>query len=539
MAIGEALAPPPRGGARPASARPRRRSTPSSRPAAPSCPRARRSRSPRSSEDTRNDVIPREPAEGSVIAMTTYHCASPGVGDPGLGAVQDVASLRRGPRGSSGWRRREPDCGSVRAYAPSAFPDASSRRIEVFCASLPKLPDRKAGHRVGHRDDDRRRGAHASQLLDREHVGEDVGAGASVLLGHHHPQDPHLAELLDDLRRKAPGLLPLGDARGDLRPRELAHGVADPLLVFGQLEVHGAAADGGPDPPPPPPDPPAAPGGVAGTAAPLATRPPGARPERLRRPPRRRDAAAAGASAAREDAAADRKAAAARRRSDGPPPGRRSGALPPGRRCGPSEPGRRCGPPGPGRRSGDGPPRRSGPPRSWPACPRPRPPRRRRRLSAPRLGRVDPALLEVAEGDDDLGLRGARPDELHDLRAQRRAGLGRERRNALGVEQHHAGPGRFAGSRRPLATSSMTKRSRSWSSVCSRNSSSGRASRHMSLSSGRCFSPPSRVCSIETTRSRNMRVWPMLAVSFIRSPARVSRKISRAMISRWISLVPS
>ncbi len=82
----------------------------------------------------------------------------------------------------------------------------------------------------------------------------------------------------------------------------------------------------------------------------------------------------------------------------------------------------------------------------------------------------------------------------------------------------------------------MTKTSRSWSSECSRYSNSGSASRQSSFRSGRCFSPPSRVCSIETTRSRNMRVWPMASYP-IESP--LSRKISRAMISRWISLVPS
>ncbi len=34
-------------------------------------------RRPRSSEETRNAVMPRVPADGSVIAITTYHCASP------------------------------------------------------------------------------------------------------------------------------------------------------------------------------------------------------------------------------------------------------------------------------------------------------------------------------------------------------------------------------------------------------------------------------------------------------------------------------
>src|SRR5262249_8431308 len=57
-----------------------------------------------------------------------------------------------------------------------------------------------------------------------------------------------------------------------------------------------------------------------------------------------------------------------------------------------------------------------------------------------RLRRVDPAFLEVTERDDDLGLGGACAHELHDLLAQRRSRLAGHRWNALGVEEHHAGP---------------------------------------------------------------------------------------------------
>ncbi len=111
---------------------------------------------------------------------------------------------------------------------------------------------------------------------------------------------------------------------------------------------------------------------------------------------------------------------------------------------------------------------------------------------------------------------------------------------------------------------SMTKRSRSWSSECSRKTNPGRASPQISFRMARCFSPPSKVCSIETTRSRNIRVWPLefrrdaqrrlrllplpagegrgegsshASAHPIASP--LSRNTSRAMISRWISLVPS
>jgi len=56
------------------------------------------------------------------------------------------------------------------------------------------------------------------------------------------------------------------------------------------------------------------------------------------------------------------------------------------------------------------------------------------------------------------------------------------------------------------ASSTITKRSRSWSRVCSRYPNSGNASRHIVFKSSRFFSPPSSVCSIETTRSRNILV---------------------------------
>jgi hypothetical protein len=62
---------------------------------------------------------------------------------------------------------------------------------------------------------------------------------------------------------------------------------------------------------------------------------------------------------------------------------------------------------------------------------------------AARLGRVDPAFLEVTERDHDFGPRRARPQEIDDLGAQNRRGIARQRRDALGVEEHHPCPGDF------------------------------------------------------------------------------------------------
>jgi hypothetical protein len=57
-----------------------------------------------------------------------------------------------------------------------------------------------------------------------------------------------------------------------------------------------------------------------------------------------------------------------------------------------------------------------------------------------RFGRVDPSVFEVAEGHDDLGLRAAGAQEFDDLRAQRRGRVAGQGRDALGIEQDHAGP---------------------------------------------------------------------------------------------------
>jgi hypothetical protein len=47
----------------------------------------------------------------------------------------------------------------------------------------------------------------------------------------------------------------------------------------------------------------------------------------------------------------------------------------------------------------------------------------------------------VPERHDDLGLRGAHPEELDDLAPQHRRGIAGERRDPLGVEEDHPRPG--------------------------------------------------------------------------------------------------
>jgi hypothetical protein len=58
-----------------------------------------------------------------------------------------------------------------------------------------------------------------------------------------------------------------------------------------------------------------------------------------------------------------------------------------------------------------------------------------------RLGRVDPALLEMAKRHDDFGTRRASPQELDDPGAENGRGIARQRGDAFRVEEHHARPG--------------------------------------------------------------------------------------------------
>ena len=71
------------------------------------------------------------------------------------------------------------------------------------------------GARVdGDRDADAR--VAARELLEHEHVGEEVGAGAAVLLGHADAHQPELGELGEELAREAVLAIPLGRVRLDL-----------------------------------------------------------------------------------------------------------------------------------------------------------------------------------------------------------------------------------------------------------------------------------------------------------------------------------
>ena len=97
----------------------------------------------------------------------------------------------------------------------------------------------RRGARV-HGDGDADAGVRARQLLEHEDVGEEVRAGAAVLLGHAHAHEPELGELREDVAREAVLAVPLGRVRLDPLAREVAGERLDLALLRAQLEVHAA-----------------------------------------------------------------------------------------------------------------------------------------------------------------------------------------------------------------------------------------------------------------------------------------------------------
>ena len=87
-----------------------------------------------------------------------------------------------------------------------------------------------------HRDGDRR--VDAGQLLDRDGIRESVAAAAFVLLRNRDAHEPQLGKLGDDVVGKAMLAVELLRDRRDAPLREIAHGAAEQLVLFGKIEIH-------------------------------------------------------------------------------------------------------------------------------------------------------------------------------------------------------------------------------------------------------------------------------------------------------------
>ena len=103
--------------------------------------------------------------------------------------------------------------------------------------------DRHRAQRGVGGDRDRHRGVDPRQLLDRQGVGEGVGAPAPRLLGERDSHQPQLSHLRHQLVGEALLAIELLCHRRDLLACEVAHRVAEqPLLVCG-LEIDAGSLE--------------------------------------------------------------------------------------------------------------------------------------------------------------------------------------------------------------------------------------------------------------------------------------------------------
>ena len=130
----------------------------------------------------------------------------------------------------------EPEPDSVSAKAASSWPWASGGTSRPTCSGVPWAQHRqRAGARVDG-DGHAHPGVGARELLEHEHVGEEVGARAAVLLGHADAHQPELAEVRR--RPRAGSVCSRSQAAGvrrDLLVGEAPGEVADLALLVGEL----------------------------------------------------------------------------------------------------------------------------------------------------------------------------------------------------------------------------------------------------------------------------------------------------------------
>ena len=139
------------------------------------------------------------------------HCFEPVITQP---SPSGSATVRSDPAS-------DPDPGSVSAKAPIVSPRArggTKRYLLVFGA---EVEDRKrGGARVhGDRHPDSRIGAR--ELLEHEHVRQEVGTRATVGLRNADPHEPEVRELRVQLVGEAVLTIPRGRVGHDLRLGEL------------------------------------------------------------------------------------------------------------------------------------------------------------------------------------------------------------------------------------------------------------------------------------------------------------------------------
>ena len=89
-----------------------------------------------------------------------------------------------------------------------------------------------------HGDGDPDAGIPPRELLDHQHVGEEVGPRSAVLLRDADAHQPELRELRIELAREVVLAIPLGRVRFDLCAHKVASQRLDLLLFGRELEIH-------------------------------------------------------------------------------------------------------------------------------------------------------------------------------------------------------------------------------------------------------------------------------------------------------------
>ncbi|EAU62243.1 conserved hypothetical protein [Stigmatella aurantiaca DW4/3-1] len=160
------------------------------------------------------------------------------VGDPVLRAVDDVL-VAPAHRDRLLGRRVAARLGLGEAEAAELLAAGERGEELLLLLLVAVLRHRIAVERVVHAHDDAGGGAATADLLHGDGVADVVQPGAAILLGHRHPQERQLGQLLHRLGGPRVGLVPLPGVGNELARGELtAHPLGFPLDV-GQLEVHG------------------------------------------------------------------------------------------------------------------------------------------------------------------------------------------------------------------------------------------------------------------------------------------------------------
>src|SRR4029077_15390526 len=94
----------------------------------------------------------------------------------------------------------------------------------------------RAQRRVGG-DNDADRPVDAREFFDRGDVLDIAHAGAAVLGGENHSEEPELAQFLDSGEGELAGFVPLHDVGADLALGKLADAFLQVQLLFVQLEI--------------------------------------------------------------------------------------------------------------------------------------------------------------------------------------------------------------------------------------------------------------------------------------------------------------